>query len=213
DKIMFFFKQKTAYEINRPAKEIIFKAIDSGYSRIPIYRENLNNIVGILYTKRLLSQFGKPDQELNLQDFLVPPYFVPNSMKISQVLQRLQKNKVHMALVTDEHGEIEGLVTLEDVLEEIVGDITDETDEVDKNIKPEGNNFLVAGETSVVDFNKYFKTELPENEDFNTVSGFIIEHLGRFPKPGDVINFGIINFTVKETTLRIVKSVIVNFTK
>lgn len=200
-----------AYDISLPAKEIIFKAIDSGYSRIPIYKENLNNIVGVLYTKRLLSQFGKPDHELNLRDFLVPPYFVPNSMKISQVLQRLQKNKVHMALVTDEHGEIEGLVTLEDVLEEIVGDITDETDEVDKNIKPDGNNFLVAGETSVVDFNKYFKTELPANEDFNTVSGFIIEHLGRFPKTGDEINYLGINFTVKETTLRIVKSAVIKF--
>lgn len=213
DKIMVPRTQMSAFDINLPVGEIIHQAIESGYSRIPVYENNLNNIVGILYTKKLLAKFDQGSQNLNMQEFLVPAYFVPNIMKISQVLQRLQSKKVHMALVTDEHGEIEGLVTLEDVLEEIVGDITDETDETDNDIKQEGEGFIVAGNVSIVDFNKYFKTDLSENEDFNTVSGFILNHLGRFPKEGDVVDYKDIKITVKEVTLRTVKTAIIKQTK
>ncbi len=209
DKIMIPRTQMVAFNIAQPAKEIVCKAIESGYSRTPVYQGNLNNIIGILYTKRLLGKFDANSQNTNLQEFLLTPYFVPSTMKISEVLQRLQRKKSHMAMVTDEHGEIEGLVTMEDVLEEIVGDITDETDEINKGIKQEGGEYIVAGDTSIVDFNKYFNSELPENEDFNTVSGFILEKLGRFPKVGDVVDFGKIKFIVKEVTLRVVKTIIV----
>jgi putative hemolysin len=212
DKIMVPRTQMSAFDMNLPAREVVHKAIESGYSRIPVYQGNLNNIVGILYTKRLLAKFDEGNQNLNLQEFLVPPYFVPNTMNISEVLQRLQRKKSHMALVTDEHGEIEGLVTLEDVLEEIVGDITDETDEADKGIKQDGEDSIVNGNVSIVDFNKHFKTELPENEDYSTVSGFILDRLGRFPNEGDAVNFDNIKFTVKETTLRTVKTVLVKQT-
>lgn len=209
NKIMIPRTSMAAFDIAQPARGIVRKAIESGYSRIPVYEGSVNNILGVLYTKSLLAEFDKGNDNFNLKDFLVPAYFVPSTMKISEVLQRLQRKKAHMALVTDEHGEIEGLVTMEDILEEIVGDISDETDEIDKNIKQEGSDFIVAGHTSVVDFNKYFNTELPENRDFNTVSGFILERLGRFPKEGDVVEHIDIKFTVKETTLRIVKTAVV----
>ncbi len=208
-KIMVPRTVMVAINIDNSANEIVHKAIESGFSRIPVYQGTLNNIVGILYTKRLLIKFDKGLEGLNIQEFLVTPYFVPSTMKISEVLGRMQRKKVHMALVTDEHGEIEGLVTMEDVLEEIVGDITDETDEVNKNIRQEGENFIVNGETSVVDFNKFFNTDLPENKEFSTVSGFILEHLGRFPKENDEVVFGSVKFMVKEVTLRTVKSVVV----
>ena len=209
DKIMIPRTEMSAFDINLPAQEIIHKAIESGFSRIPIYQDTINNIVGILYTKRLLAKFDEGSTNLSLQNFLVPPYFVPGSMKIGSVLQRLQKKKTQMAMVTNEHGEIEGLVTMEDVLEEIVGDITDETDETDVGIKQEGLNFIVAGTVSILDFNKYFKTELPENQDYTTVSGFILNELGRFPKAGDSINFSDLKFTVQEATLRTVKTVLI----
>lgn len=209
DKVMIPRTQMAAFNIAEPAKEIVHKAIESGYSRIPIYEGSLNNIVGILYTKRLLAKFDHGSNSLDLKEFLVPPYFVPDTMKISEVLQRLQKKKAQMALVTDEHGEIEGLVTMEDILEEIVGDISDETDEADRGIKAEGSEYIVAGDVSILDFNRFFKTELPENEDFNTVSGFILEHLERFSKEGDVVEYKDIKFTVKEVTLRTVKTAVV----
>jgi putative hemolysin len=209
-RIMVPRTQITAFDIGSPVQNIIRQAIDSGYSRVPIFQGNLNKIEGILYTKKLLSKIHTDLSQTDIQMFLVPPYFVPNTMKISDVLQRLQRKKLHMALVTDEHGEIEGLVTLEDVLEEIVGDITDETDEAGKGIiKQEDGSFLVAGELSILDFNKHFKSELPETADFTTVSGFILYKLGRFPDVGDVVIFNDLEFTVKETTMRTVKMVAV----
>ena len=185
------------------------KAVESGYSRIPIYQGDLNNTIGILYTKKLLPELRKERPDINLTEFLVPPYFVPNSMKTSEVLKRLQHKKAHIALVTNEHGEVEGMVTLEDVLEEIVGDIADETDETDKRIKEDNMGFTVAGNTTIVDFNKYFRTDLPEHEDFNTIAGFLLEQLGRFPKPGDVVELRKIKFTVKEASLRTINSLTV----
>ncbi len=213
DKIMVSRANMVAFNIEQPAREVVRQAIESGYSRVPIYRQNLSNVIGILYTKRLLTSFNQTGQFTNLSDLLITPYFVPNSMKISKVLQRLQREKMHMALVTDEHGEIEGLVTLEDILEEIVGDITDETDEDSRLIKSEGDSFTVSAGISIVDFNKYFKTDLPENENYNTLSGFILESLGRFPVIGDVLDYHNLKFTIKEAALRTVKFVLVKVKK
>lgn len=205
-KIMVPRTQITAFDIGAPAEETVRQAIASGYSRLPVYQNDLNNIAGILYTKGLLKNLGDKLDSVDLKAFLVPAYFVPGSMKISEVLQKLQRKKAHMALVTDEHGEIAGLATMEDLLEEIVGDITDETDEADNRIKQEGKNFIVFGNVSIVDFNRHFKTDLPEDEDFKTVSGFILERLGRFPKAGDAVEYGDVKFIVKEATLRVVKT-------
>jgi putative hemolysin len=209
DKIMVPRTSMTVFDGSKPTIEIVHKAIESGYSRIPIYHGSVNNITGVLYTKRLLANFDKGNTNLNLQDFLVPTYFVPSTMKISEVLQRLQRKRAHMAMVTGEHGEVEGLVTMEDLLEEIVGDITDETDEAEKGVRLENGMTVVDGKLSIVDFNKHFNSELSENEDYNTVSGLILDKLGRFAKPGDIVSEGTIKLTVKEVTLRIVKTAVV----
>lgn len=209
-KIMTPRTQIVAFDIKAPAERIIKQAVDSGYSRVPIYQGTLNSVIGVLYTKKLLDSLARTNKQRSLQDFLTPPYFVPNSMKISEVLRRLQRKKVHMAMVTDEHGEIEGLVTMEDILEEIVGDISDETDEAGRMvIEEKDGHYLVLGEVSIVDFNRHFRSELPENLDFTTLSGFILDRLGRFPKEGDTVIHEDLEFTVKEKTLRTVKKMII----
>ncbi len=210
ERIMVPRTQIVGFNIDGPARETIYKAIDSGFSRLPIYKGDLNNIIGILYTKRLLKRLGQEMSNIDLTAFLVAPYFVPGSMQISQVLQRLQRKKLHMALVTDEHGEIEGLVTLEDILEEIVGDITDETDEASGFVaKHADGSYLVAGEISILDFNKALGSALSEDENYSTLSGFLIQTLGRFPKEGDIVKYQNLEFTVKEKTQRTVKTVAV----
>lgn len=209
DKIMIPRGSIAALDIAEDPKVIVEKAIESGYSRIPIYQGELNNVVGILYTKKLLPLLRSERPDIALREFLVPPYFVPSSMKASEVLKRLQRKKAHVALVTNEHGEVDGLVTLEDILEEIVGDIADETDEAYVPIKEDRMGFTVAGHTSIVDFNKYFRANMPEDADYNTMAGFILEKLGRFPKPGDSVEFEDMKFIVKEATLRTINTLTV----
>lgn len=208
-KIVIPRTRMTAFDINDSAEHIVRNAVDSGYSRVPIYRDTLNTIVGILYTKELLHLLGKDLRNLDLEKLLLPPYFVPNTMKITEVLQKLQRKKMHMALVTDEHGEIEGLVTLEDILEEIVGDIADETDEANKTIVKHPEGFLVSGEVSIVDFNHHFGSELPEDQDFTTISGFILDRLERFPEQGDKVIHDSLEIIVHEKTDRTVKTALV----
>lgn len=209
DKIMVPRGSIAALDIAEDPKTIVEKAVASGYSRLPIYQDDLNNVIGILYTKKLLPLLHSQKPDVALREFLVPPYFVPSSMKASEVLKRLQRKKAHIALVTNEHGEVDGLVTLEDVLEEIVGDIADETDEAERQIKEDRMGFTVAGRTSIVDFNKYFGAGVPEDADYNTVAGFILEKLGRFPKAGDLVEFDDLRFTVKEATLRTINTLTV----
>ncbi len=209
-KIMVPRTQITAFNIHDPVESIIHQAVDSGFSRVPIYQNTLNNIVGILYTKKLLTRLGQNLEKIDLQNYLVPPYFVPDSMKINRVLQRLQNKKAQMALVTDEYGEIVGLVTVEDLLEELVGEISDETDETSRAIVQQPDeSFIVSGACSIVDFNKQFGSGLPEDEDFSTVSGFLLDRLGRFSREGDTVSVDNLEFTVKEKTLRTVKTAVV----
>ncbi len=212
-KIMVPRANMTAYDISETAAEIISKAIDSGYSRLPMYQGDFNSMIGVLYTKKLLTSLGENPDQLDLRTFLVPPLFVPDTMKIRRVLKLLQGKKSHMALVTDEHGQIAGLVTLEDILEEIVGEIADETDEVLETIKKSGDDYLVAGNVSVVDFNKYFSLQLPEDEDYTTVSGFILEKLEHFPNPGETVDYQGAQFVVRESADRTIKIVLVQGVK
>ena len=213
EKIMVSRAHMVAFDAAGPVEEIINKAIDSGYSRIPIYQGEINNIIGVLYTKKLLATINDGAEMADLKNFLVPPHFVPAAMKIGNVLRLLQKKKSHLALVTDEHGDIEGLVTLEDILEEIVGEIADETDEANQQIKRIGSDFLVAGDVSIVDFNKYFNLLLPEDEDYNTVSGFILDQLGHFPNAGESVAYQGAQFFVKEAAMRTVKTVLLQGVK
>lgn len=209
-KIMVPRTRMTAFEVNTPLEKIIPAAIESGFSRLPIYQGTLNKVVGVLYTKKLLPKISTGLGAAEIKDFMVPPYFVPGTMKIDEVLRNLQRKKLHLALVTDEHGEIEGLVTLEDALEEIVGEIMDETDETGKMIvKNNDETFTVSGQISIVDFNRQFQASLPEDKGYTTLSGYILHKLARFPNLGDVLEEQRLKLEVKEKTMRTVKAVLI----
>jgi len=215
-KIMTPAAQITAFDIDDPINLNVSKVIDSEYSRIPFYKEKLDNIIGVLNIKDLFAEIGDGQhaKDIHLRELLKPVFFVHNTQKISTVLQKFQRNKIHMAIVTDEHGEVDGLVTLEDILEELVGDISDETDEVRKEIVKESDGtYMVEGGTSIIDFNRFFKANLPEDEQFSTISGFILSILERFPEIDDMVTFENMEFTVKHKTNRTVKSIQVKFLK
>ncbi|GIX42333.1 MAG: transporter [Leptospiraceae bacterium] len=197
-------------------KEEILKAMESMYSRIPIYKENLDNIVGILHIKDLIRALWKDNiqlgenQSLSLAKLVRPPYFVPEGMKIGKILKEMQKRKTHMAIVVDEYGGTAGILTLEDILEEIVGDIEDITevsnDEKDI-IKLSDDIYLVSGSCNIFDFNEFVNSDvIPESEAYTTVAGFIIEYLGRFPEINESIEYNGYKFTLlKKNRQRIIQ--------
>ncbi len=194
-----------AIDISAPHKESLEKIIESGYSRIPFYKDQIDNIIGILNIKDLLNNTGADFSKL-----LMTPHFVPNTQRISSLLRKFQKSKYHLAIVTDEHGGVDGLITIEDVLEELVGEISDENDEERKSIRKEKPGvYVVEGDTSIIDFNRYFDTILPEDEQYTTISGLILDKLEKFPEIGDKTVISNIEFTIKERTDRLIKTIYV----
>jgi len=194
----------------------IFRAMESMYSRIPVYKDNLDNIVGILHMKDLIRVLWKENINLQKNDtfsiakLVRPPYFVPEGMKIGKILKEMQKRKTHLAIVVDEFGGTAGLLTLEDILEEIVGDIKDITEisnEEKEIIKIKKNVFLVSGSCNIFDFNEFVMDDvIPESEAYTTVAGFIIEHLGRFPEINESIVYNDYKFTLlKRNRQRIIQ--------
>ena len=188
-----------ALDITCPFAEILPKIIEKGYSRIPVYRDNIDQIEGILYVKDLLPFISEKD--FNWKELVREPFFVPENKKLDNLLKEFQGMKSHLAIVVDEYGGTSGLVSLEDVIEEIVGDISDEFD--DETIgysQIDDNNFLFEGKIYLKDF--YRITDVDEDvfEDAKggaeTLGGFILEMLGNFPKKGQKINFGECRFII-----------------
>ncbi len=188
-----------ALDITSPFAEILPKIIEKGYSRIPVYRDNIDQIEGILYVKDLLPFISEKD--FNWKELVREPFFVPENKKLDNLLKEFQGMKSHLAIVVDEYGGTSGLVSLEDVIEEIVGDISDEFD--DETIgysQIDDNNFLFEGKIYLKDF--YRITDVDEDvfEDAKggaeTLGGFILEMLGNFPKKGQKINFGECRFII-----------------
>lgn len=189
-------------------------AIETGYSRIPVYHEDIDNIIGVLYVKDLLRYVcGDSGNTFNLPQIVRTVPFVPKSKKCETLFALMTEQKVQMAVVVDEYGGTEGLITLEDLVELILGNIQDEFDDEDENIKQLGQNaFSVDGTTLIEDVEKIVGTSFNAPEDCDTLAAFILEHLGRIPQPNEhpVVNVDNITFTVSEIDeRRIVKVVIV----
>ena len=167
------------------------------HSRIPVHKKNKDHIVGIAYLKDLIMYAGK-NKNMSVTKVMKKPYFVPETKKISSLLKQFQKRNEHMAIVVDEHGLIIGLVTMEDVLEEIVGEIMDETDKVAPNIKKIGKNiWSVRGKTDIDEVNEKLKMEI-KGDDYDTLSGFILHYTGKIPKGNEEITYNKFKLKIEE---------------
>jgi len=192
---IFSLSEKETYQ------EVLTKILKHGYSRNPVYKGSIDNITGILYSKDLLGYLDK--KEFNWQKLLRKPFFVPENKKLDDLLGEFRERKNHLAIVVDEYGGTSGLVTLEDVIEEIVGEINDEFDNDDFSYsKIDENNYIFDGKVTIKDFCKVLEdTNEDKFEEYKgeseTIAGFILELSGKFPKIGEKINFDIYTFTIE----------------
>ena len=174
--------------------DVLLKTVvESGHSRFPVMDEDREKVVGILLAKDLLRLAAQdPDLrdglQFDIKEFMRPTVFVPESKRLNVLLREMRRSRVHMAVVADEYGGIAGLVTIEDVIEQIVGDIDDEHDvDEDVNIRKEADRqYIVRGQTPIDEFNEYFQTELSDDE-FDTVAGLVMKQLGRLPRRGETL--------------------------
>jgi CBS domain containing-hemolysin-like protein len=179
-------------QAEQPWEEIIDYVITVGHTRIPVYDKSRDDIVGILYSKDLLPELAKePSERRPLADLLRKPLFVPESKAVSDVLQLFQKSRTHIAIVLDEYGGVSGLVTIEDVLEEIVGEIEDEFDqEEEEEIRKIDDDVCEAlGRAHIEEINELMGFDLPEDKDFDTIGGFVFNEFGRVPTAGEAITW------------------------
>jgi CBS domain containing-hemolysin-like protein len=185
-----------AVDTESTADDVVKLIIDRGFSRIPLYEKNADAIVGIVYAKDLFRDLHRGRLPKNLRDVARPAFFVPESKRLDDLLTDMRKQRVHMAIVVDEYGGTAGLVTIEDLLEEIVGEIEDEYDRVEQNIvRISDDEALVDGRVSIDDLNELLETDL-KNEDYDTVGGCVFHNLGRVPEVGDVVETDGVKLTV-----------------
>src|SRR5262245_46237785 len=182
-----------------PPEECLAKVLDSPYTRFPVYRETPEHIVGVLHLRDLLNAMNdRGIAGVQIEEILRPPYIVPETKDIAALLTEFRRTNQHMAVVVDEYGDMEGIVTLEDVIEEIVGEIEDEFDLPDESIERlDDNRIRIDGTFPIDDFNEQFKTELPI-EDYHTMGGYVFGLLGRAPEAGDEIDDSTLRFKVIE---------------
>ena len=217
---IFDFRDTMAGEIMTPAVEIeaaeestavadlVDLFIEKGFTRVPVYKETLDHVVGILHVKNLLKIFKPDSRNIPLSELLNPPYFIDEKKLIVDLLVEFQKRKIHMALVTDEFGSVRGLVTIEDVLEEIVGEIDDEYDVDDRNEIQEVDQetILVQARVDIEEVEERFGVEMPEGP-YESVGGLVVHSLGRLAVPGDQVDAGGLRFLVQTASKRHIKVV------
>lgn len=188
--IMVARNKMFAIDIDENRDKIIEKVIEEGYSRIPIYKDTIDNIIGIIYSKDLISAAEHRDI-IVLQDIIRPAHFIPESKHIGDILKDFQRKHIHLGIVVNEHGGVEGLVTLEDIIEEIVGEIEDEYDTDSEKIKTERKGiYLVNPDIPVEDFNKKFGADIPaDTDEYTTLSGFLQSVTGHIPEVFERIDY------------------------
>lgn len=181
--VMTSRKDTLLIEINDNINEILNEVIESGYSRIPVYEENVDNIVGILYVKDLLSQARKVGFEnIQIKNIIQKPYFVPENKKTNELFKAFKRDKIHVALLVDEYGGFSGIVTMEDLIEEVMGEIDDEYDKDESDIqKVNENTYILKGIVKVSDLKYIFNLNL-ESDSYETLNGYLINKLGEVPK-------------------------------
>ncbi len=196
--VMIPRSQMTVVSRDATSEQLLPEVVESGHSRFPVVGDSRDEVVGILLAKDLLRQFiEKEDEAFTMRELLRPPVFVPESKRLNVLLKEFRSSKNHIAIVVDEYGGVAGMVTIEDVLEQIVGEIEDEHDiDDDTDIKKYSDvEFSVKAQTSIEDFNEYFETEY-SNEEFDTIGGLVTDQLGRLPKRGETLLFDGFSFQV-----------------
>jgi CBS domain containing-hemolysin-like protein len=212
---VFEFSDLTAREIMIPRTgvvaieksasfaEVVHQFQISGYSRVPVYEEKFDSMIGVVHSKDVMGYLLRP-KEFDLMKIIRPPVFIADSARLGVVLNKLQRDRLHLAIVVDEHSGVEGILTLEDLLEEIVGEIEDEHDEAlaDKMRERSDGVFSIDAGLSVREANRKFDLNLPESDDYTTVAGFLIARAGRLLNPGDAIEHNGARFTVERVARR-----------
>jgi putative hemolysin len=196
------------YSINiDDSKDIVLEYIVTNeFSRYPVYKDYPDNIIGIVYQKDITRQMWQKNEPFNLQKILKKHFFVPDTMEISRLLKEMQKKRTHMAIVVDEYGATVGIVTLEDIMEEIFGEIMDETDVDDLIERRKDGTFIIDGSYSIRDLNNKLQLGLEESPDYETLGGFILTRLQGIARGGEVIYHGSYRFTIGDVEgLRISK--------
>ncbi|HEU5215368.1 MAG TPA: hemolysin family protein [Gaiellaceae bacterium] len=201
-----------AVSIDLPPEEALAVVLDSPYTRYPVYRESLDDIAGVLHVRDLFSAIhDRGLKEVDLEGLLRPAYVVPETKDLASLLQEFRRTNSHFAVVVDEYGAMVGIATLEDLLEEIVGEIEDEFDVPDEPVEQIGeDSYRVDGMFSIDEFNERFGTDIPE-EDFHTVAGFVFGQLGRAPEPGDDVSYDGMRFDVLEVEGNRIERIAVTF--
>lgn len=199
-----------ALDITETFSEIYPKIVDKGYSRIPVFEDNIDHIVGVLFVKDLIPHIHK--KEFEWDKIIREPFFVPENKKLDDLLKDFQSMKSHLAIVVDEYGGTSGIVTLEDIIEEIVGDISDEFDDENINFSQiDEKNFIFEGKINLKDFYKITGLEEEPFEakkgEAETLAGFILENLGHFPKKGQKIHFSSTFFVIEAVDKRRIKQI------
>ena len=209
DEIMTPRTDIVAVDLNSDLRTILETINNAGHTRVPVYRENIDNIIGFVYAKDLLSEVGKTGTDFKLRDKIRAAYFVPETKPLRTLLREFQTQKLHIAVVLDEYGGTAGIVTLEDILEELVGEIADEYEQsppvhirkIDKD------TVELDARTYIDDANDQFELGLPEDEDYDTIGGFVFSHLGYIPKTGKNFDYNNLKFTIISAEARRIKRI------
>ena len=205
---IFEFDDTNASEIMTPRGDMFVLDINetpdfgkigkSGFTRIPVYLDTIDNIVGIINIKDIFIHQSTADDEPDIKKLMKRPYFIPENKKLDQLLHQFKKRKHHIAIVVDEHGGVSGLITMEDVLEEIVGEISDESDKVENHItRIKENEWAVLGKSEIDEVNEAIPMNIPESMGYDTFSGYILDQIGRIPTEKEKLSVGDFRVTVK----------------
>ncbi len=196
--------------VDATVRELLDTIISCGHSRIPVYEDSIDNIIGLLYAKDLLKQWGTDENHLSVREIMRPPYFIPESKNLEQLLQEFRRKRIHLAIVIDEYGGTSGLITIEDLLEEIVGDIQDEHDSEESllAVNPDGS-ITADGRLPVEELEEHFDIQI-ERDNFDSVGGLVFHLTGKIPTIGDIIEGAGLCMKIVDADLRRVKKVIIS---
>ncbi|MFH1916899.1 MAG: hemolysin family protein [Nanoarchaeota archaeon] len=217
---VFKFDEITVNQIMTPRRAIFYidgektlqdilpELLQHSFSRVPVFIKTRDNIVGILYMKNIISHVLRKELNVKVKDVVEKPYFIPESKKIDSLLTYFKNKKNHIAIVVDEHGSVSGIVTIEDVLEEIVGEIYDETDETSPDTrKVKKNEWIFKGSIDVNDVNKALKIRLQKRKNFETLGGYILDKIERIPQKGEKLKIGKATFVIEDVDSYRIKEV------